>query len=133
MDPDFLIFVQDGEDRYKIRIPQEGITSGEALAKVILEKLLIKQSVDVVEIYDAQSNGFSLLVDELNVAKRFGTKLICSLNYSSANTSNLPIEGRHFPYQQGMMISNIFVEVHEQPNHLGAGTGLNVWDGAILL
>mmetsp|Transcript_30539 Transcript_30539/g.46578 ORF Transcript_30539/g.46578 Transcript_30539/m.46578 type:complete len:298 (-) Transcript_30539:21-914(-) len=132
MAPGFLIFIHGGDDRIKLRIPEEGIISGEALAKAILKKLSVIQNSDVVEIYDSESNAFVMLKGQSDVAKRFGTKLVCSMNYCTRNTS-LPIEGRHFPYHQGMVVSGTFIEAHEQPNHLGAGTGLNVWDGAILL
>ncbi|KAI2506564.1 lysine methyltransferase [Fragilaria crotonensis] len=95
----------------------------------------------VVQVYDPESHTFVSLADQSNVATKFGKRLRCILHRQTHQKQNGPllaIAGRYYPYDNGMMImtennTHHRLEAWEMPNIPGAGTGLNVWDGAILL
>lgn len=95
----------------------------------------------VVQVYDPESHTFVSLADQSNVATKFGRRLRCILHRQTQQTQNGPvlaIAGRYYPYDNGMMImtennTHHRLEAWEMPNIPGAGSGLNVWDGAILL
>lgn len=114
-----------------------------------------------VQVYDNKSNSFVSLDDDQqgdnDVVSKLGTirRLRCILisprsRRRNNDTNNpvqlLPIAGRYYPYDNGMSLSVMMettttmmkktthrLVAWEMPNIPGAGTGLNVWDGAILL
>lgn len=66
---------------------------------------------------------------------KFGTKIRCVVQcfVNSENNGNLLIKGRYFKYcPDGVEFSGKWLVVKEDVNNQ-MGTGLNVWDGALLL
>lgn len=92
----------------------------------------------VIDIYDPTVDKFqSLDLEEIDIAARFGKCIRCTTSYALTTTDDPPpaIMGRYFPYDAstGLEIASTRLRVQETPNIPGAGTGLNVWDGAMLL
>ena len=89
--------------------------------------------VGVEELYDSSSEAFVLLDTQEDVANELGTRrLQCLINCPAAQPV-LAIMGRYFPYDDGMMVANTRMEAREMSNIPRTGTGLNVWDGDVLL
>jgi len=106
-----------------------------------------------VEFYDPNSCKFVVITDGSRkpLVDRFGTRVRCIVSnivWSSSSVKNdfgglmkqdnlptLAIMGRYFPYNQenGMDFAGKKLNVKEIPNSQVDGTGLNIWDGAILL
>jgi hypothetical protein len=152
MNPDdrvFLVVVFDCPNESnesstcKIRIRQsdlsEGVSfvSGKRLHDILVDR--VEDPRATIQIYDPESQSFQTLNDgESDVVKRFGRCIRCTVASSVGMPSDEPppaIMGRYFPYHPdtGLVISGTTLRVQETPNIPGAGTGLNVWDGAMLL
>ena len=128
----------------KIRIRQIDVAesapciSGKHLHAILVDRVGVLDRDAIIEIYDPASQGFQALnLEETDVVKRFGRCIRCSVA-SSVPTSDAPpraITGRYFPFDpdKGLEISGTILRVQETSNIPGAGTGLNVWDGAVLL
>jgi len=112
-----------------------------------------------VEIYDPHSCKFVIITERgsNSIVDRFGKRMRCIVSdiiWSSSSvekeetqstnslgaveeikTPLLAIMGRYFPYdpENGMDFTGKKLYVKEIPNSQVDGTGLNVWDGAILL
>jgi len=127
----------------KIRIGERdlpkgiSVVSGKQLHGILAERCGLHRST-TINIYDPVSEKFqSLELEENDVARRFGRRVRCTVA-SSTKTTEAPrpaIMGRHFPYDSnvGIVLAGTTLRVQEIPNIPGAGTGLNVWDGAMLL
>ena len=109
--------------------------------------------VDVqdMEVYDKQSHTYVSLKDpdmiHTNVTQRFGTRIQIhvtlrhhhhqqqqSTNHSTTTPTPKAIAGRYYSYdvEKGLMIANVALQVQQIENQT-VGTGMNVWDGAVLL
>ena len=91
-----------------------------------------------VEVYDSHDRGFYSLhpdLGETDIVSRFGKCIRCTASKSPSQHTRLAITGRFYPYDadKGMEFAGTRLCVQERPNVPGAGTGLNVWDGAMLL
>lgn len=102
----------------------------------------------VVEIYHPKKCKFESLLDDhnrsCNVVETFGNRVRCIISYKDNNpngndVSRLNIElpqimGRYFHYDSnGMDFAGKEIIVKEKINNQIDGTGLNVWDGALLM
>lgn len=112
-------------------------------------------STMLVDIYDASQSAYVSLIgnsntdvlEEENIVERFGTRLrihvkIITNNNTSTHddfvkNNNKPkaIMGRFYEYNavQGITVAGHQLRVQELSNQQNAGTGVNVWDGALLL
>ena len=92
-----------------------------------------------IDIYNRETESFQPLdLNENDIAKRFGRCIRCTLTCSDPSSVKEPpaaIMGRYFAYDTdlGLEIAGTTIHVRETPNIPEAGTGLNVWDGAIFL
>jgi hypothetical protein len=136
----FVVLLHDGDATLKLRVwglasSHRPLVSGEEIASAILAhpNMTFDTNGVGVEVYDSRSEAFVLLDAQKDVATELGRRLQCSINRPAAQEPVLAIMGRYFPYDDGMMVANTRVEAREMPNIPGAGTGLNVWDGAVLL
>jgi hypothetical protein len=90
-----------------------------------------------IEIYDTKNQRFQELpLEETNIVNKFGRCIRCTISSLPLKTSTPPaIMGRFFAYDPstGLEIAGTKICVQETPNIPGAGTGLNIWDGAVLL
>jgi hypothetical protein len=135
---EFFVVLQDGSTTFKLRVhftSTSAAVAGNEIASAILchPKLTFDVTDATVDVYDAISNTFFALEEQNNVVQRFGRRLRCSLQRPPDSQQVLQIAGRFFHYDKGMTLANARVEVWELPNKRGAGTGLSVWDGSILL
>ena len=138
---------EGGEGRKgKIRIREKDLpagatcVSGKHLRETLIANCLpMDQSSATIDIFDPCSDTFEVLDDDMtNVVDRFGRCIRCivvSAATCAEASRRLTIMGRHFPYDAdiGFEIAGTRIHVQETPNVPGAGTGLNVWDGAMLL
>jgi predicted nicotinamide N-methyase len=150
--PDRVILVvifdhvnENSDDTIKIRIrdrdlPQaaNATVSGAQLHSLLLKYCQDSASNATIDIYNQETESFQLLDhNENDVAKRFGRCIRCTLTCSdpSVNEPRDAIMGRYFAYDAdaGLEIAGTTIHVQETPNIPEVGTGLNVWDGAILL
>ena len=121
-----------------------------------------KKSFIRIEIYNPRNNQFESILDpdviDCNIVMNYGNRIRCILyideiktdmsrssvskdkgtdqnDANNARTSNiLQIMGRYFPYDSnGMNFAGKNMIVKEKVNNKIDGTGLNVWDGALLL
>ena len=101
-----------------------------------------------VEIYCSTRNKFISLMDDkiqhCDIIQEFGSRIRCTIlgipttiissEQEKGTTESLAIMGRFFHYDPtGMDFMNKTLVVKEVPNNQVDGTGLNVWDGALLL
>jgi hypothetical protein len=150
--PDRVILVvlfdhvnESSDDTIKIRIRERDLpqaanatVSGAQLYSMLLNYCQDSASNATIDIYNQETESFQLLDhNENDVAKRFGRCIRCTLTCSdpSVNEPRDAIMGRYFAYDAdgGLEIAGTTIHVQETPNISEAGTGLNVWDGAILL
>ena len=136
-----------GEGRKgKIRIREKDLPAGAAFVsgKHLCDTLIATcsptdRSNTTIEIFDPFSETFEALDNDMkNVVDRFGRCIRCivvSAATCAEASRRLTIMGRRFPYDAdiGFEIAGTRIHVQETPNVPGAGTGLNVWDGAMLL
>lgn len=99
----------------------------------------------IMEIYDpAKSSFISIysMLDDDNILDRFGPKpkLMVRVSHNTTDDSQespLAIMGRFYAYtaEEGITLGSInkTLRVHEESNRQNVGTGVNVWDGALLL
>ena len=156
-----MVFVEDGRGddddliqnkTTKRRIHRDDLhgDEGELLTGTALRRLIMMdchgtngmmtRGIDVVEIYDKNLEGYrSLEHSDLvhrDLLKLFGSRLRVRLSQKKRcpkESDILAIEGRYFPYDGGITINGIRIEVEEQSNDPNQGTAGNVWDGAVLL
>jgi hypothetical protein len=137
----FLILLDDGGSSVKLRIGKADLLmassnqlSGKDLASAILAHEAVSEGGIGVDVYNTKTGTFATLNYYDDVAKDLGTRLRCFvIRQASLGEEVLAINGRFFDYDNGMVVAGTRLEVHETPNITGAGTGLNVWDGAVLL
>ena len=138
----------------KLRIPCENSYTGSELQEAIVahirgsallplhESSTANETISV-EVYDARCDSFVSLMSEglldVDVAARFGKLLRCIVHFEQSRErqkgSTLAIMGRFFHYDpNGIEFGGTSLVVKECSNNLDEdGTGLNVWDGSILL
>jgi hypothetical protein len=133
----FIILLNDGSHKMKLRIILDSISlheKGKEIEAWILSHPDVKREWNDfrIDVYNPKSRMFQLLRNQTDITKTFGRRLHCIIQcLEPANV--LAITGRFFEYDHGMFVGQRRLDVWEQPNMLGEGTGLNVWDGAILL
>ena len=137
---------------YQSDLPQDNTRSAVTVRGRDLERLVKREAqrqgmcnTIQIEIYDPELSTY-ISRDELleeDVVQRFGSRLrihVAALPPPTTSTDNasnnaLAIMGRFYSYEetQGITIAGQQVKVQEIPNQQNAGTGVNVWDGALLL
>lgn len=136
----FLIILEDGERNLKLRIKPADLLSssnplsGKDLVSTILAHNDVARGGIGVDVYNPRTEKFVALHEQEDIASDLGTtRLRCFLIRNQQEAPVLAINGRFFEYDNGMVVVNTRLVVDETPNIPGAGTGLNVWDGAVLL
>mmetsp|Transcript_1350 Transcript_1350/g.1819 ORF Transcript_1350/g.1819 Transcript_1350/m.1819 type:complete len:379 (+) Transcript_1350:27-1163(+) len=98
-----------------------------------------------IEIYNPDESQFESItgqnVIDCDIVKKYGTRCRCILNLETKKITNadnddlIPkIMGRYFSYDpDGMDYADQVLIIKEYVNSQIDGTGLNVWDGALLL
>lgn len=100
-----------------------------------------------VDVYDDSQSAYVSLLDkgilEQDVTECFGTRL--KINVRLTNNKNGPgssqqgnikaIKGRFYSYEasEGLIIAGSKISVKEMSNQQNTGTGVNLWDGSLLL
>lgn len=137
--PVFVVLLQDGDSSAKLRFRETDLVdspspySGEDLATAIRARSRHDIGSTTIDVYDSKTETFIPLDMQTDVRRELGSRLRCSIRRREEQTDTLAIQGRFFPYDNGMMVAKTRLVVREMPNIAGAGTGLNVWDGAVLL
>jgi hypothetical protein len=143
----------------KIRVRRSHVNNGmctgrdlQRLLTLDLEQRFLNSSngnlflldVQKMEVYDKVGNVYVSLGDpdviQADLTQRFGTRLRIYVTTKKEDASGTKIHkpkaimGRYYSYdaEEGLMIANVTLKVHQVENHT-AGTGMNVWDGAVLL
>lgn len=100
--------------------------------------------VQKMEVYDKKGNVYVSLEDpdvvQADLTQRFGARLRIHITAKTKETTGTTIHkpkaimGRYYSYdaEEGLMIANVALKVHQVENQT-SGTGMNVWDGAVLL
>jgi hypothetical protein len=127
-------------------VDQHGLQlSGEGLYDILVSQDDRPIQFDAVEIYDSHHSEYRPLLGDdssalrhCNLLEYVGTRLLVRLHYAKPNRQHsdeplLAIEGRFYPYDGGITIAGMRIDVEEHPNEPGQGTAGNVWDGAVLL
>ena len=131
----------DGRETHKIRLREVDLASkpltGQHLHSLVVDRIGKLEPNPTIEIYDTRNQKFQELpIDETDIVSRFGRCIRCTTSRLPLETSIPPaIMGRFFSYDPstGLKIAGTKICVQETPNIPGAGTGLNIWDGAVLL
>jgi hypothetical protein len=135
------ILGNDDRETRKIRLRLGDLSAsqtvtGQQLYDVVVDTIGLEQN-STLEIYDTENQRFQELpLEETDIVSRFGRCIRCTASRLALEPSTPPaIMGRFFPYDpsKGLEIAGTKICVQETPNIPGAGTGLNVWDGAVLL
>lgn len=131
----------DDRETRKIRL-REGDLASQTVTGQHLHNLLVNRIGNLelnaaIEIYDTKNQRFQEMpLEETDIVSRFGKCIRCTTSRLPLETSTPPaIMGRFFSYDPstGLEIAGTKICVQETPNIPGAGTGLNIWDGAVLL
>jgi hypothetical protein len=133
----------------KLRLLQEdapsslrkGEFTGQVLQAIILQKSGYCQSSKHVsiQVYDPERSEFRCLehpdLIDCNLVGKYGPRLRVRISLlRQGNGKNLlAIQGRFYPYDGGLNINGVRLDVEEQQNQPDGGTAGNVWDGAIML
>mmetsp|Transcript_16325 Transcript_16325/g.23028 ORF Transcript_16325/g.23028 Transcript_16325/m.23028 type:complete len:342 (-) Transcript_16325:123-1148(-) len=142
---------EDGRRLKKVRVTESNCT-GRTLRLAILNEIHSEDRNDhnydsiEVDIYHEQKGDFVSLLEEsiveTSIANKFGNRVRCTLHEkpkedsNDGNSSPFPaIMGRFYAFdaENGMEIAGKRVFVNERGDLQDAGTGVNVWDSAILL
>jgi hypothetical protein len=119
--------------------------TGEILYDILVSHDDRPIQLDAVEIYDSHHSMYrplpgddSSALRHCNLLDYVGTRLLVRLHYAKPKRQHsdeplLAIEGRFYPYDGGITIGGMRIDVEEHPNEPGQGTAGNVWDGAVLL
>jgi hypothetical protein len=149
LDRMLLVIVVDGilgnDERgtRKIRLRQGDLSAsqtvtGQQLYNVLVDNIGLELT-STLGIFDTENQRFKELpLEETDIASRFGRCIRCTalrVGLEPEQSTPPTIMGRFFPYDpsEGLEIAGTKICVQETPNIPGAGTGLNVWDGAVLL
>jgi hypothetical protein len=135
-----LILLQNDDQTQKIRLvldrADKSRVTGNSLQRAILNHLHLSDcdcDTTSIEVYDREKNQFVSLSSFADIQSSLGNRLRCTLIRTVAvDHPRLQLLGRYFPYDTTMTINQHQIHVQEQPNG-SLGTGLTVWDGAILL
>jgi len=121
-------------------IGDDGIVSTSAIETM--------QTNSRVEIYNDKECQFETIFDHSHgincsdIVKMYGNRIRCTFYKNdlpsevndNTNTKALQIMGRYFPFNSnGIDFAGRTLVVKEEVNNKSDGTGLNVWDGALLL
>lgn len=116
----------------------DNVLTGRDLLRLVNDQ---RTETGLLEIYDPSQCSYmpldTLLQDQ--IVPRFGTRIRINVRQpettTTTTTQNLAIMGRFFPYDaaEGISISGKQLKVQELANQENVGTGVNVWDGALLL
>lgn len=142
----------DGCDKDLREIP---ICTGSTLVRVVREELEKNNILNIrtdndcefhIDIYDEMQSSYVALHAgtaywNQDVAQHFGTRLMMQLRVTKGEGSDWKqrevkaIMGRFYPYNatEGFNVAGTTLRIHENSNQQNAGTGVNLWDGAILL
>lgn len=131
----------DDRETRKIRIREGDLASqtvtGQHLYNLLVDRIGGLELNPAIEIYDTKNHRFQELpLEETDIASRFGRCIRCTTSRLPLEMSTPPaIMGRFFSYDPsiGLEIAGTKICVQETPNIPGVGTGLNIWDGAVLL
>ena len=131
----------DGGGTHKIRLREGDLASktltGQHLHRLVVDRIGKLEPNPTIEIYDTRNQRFQELpLEETDIVSRFGRCIRCTTSSLTLETATPPaIMGRLFSYDPstGLEIAGTNICVQETPNIPGAGTGLNIWDGAVLL
>jgi len=153
----------DAKTTKKIRFQQNEAfkdDSGLDLQQAIIQRIMEAHSnenqetrhckIEGVEVYSEHLNSFVPLVDFVqDAAKHKSVRAMrCSLvttciatsskddgNTAQSSSAMKCIRWRHFDIdgEEGMPFAGAVLRIREQVNQANTGTGLNLWDGAILL
>jgi hypothetical protein len=149
----------EASETSKIRVHRShvnnGICTGRDLQRLLtseLQQRFLNSSsgdaslldVQKTEVYDKVGNVYVSLrdpdVDQADLTQRFGTRLrihvTAKRQETIGTTMHKPkaIMGRYYAYdaEEGLEIANVKLNVNQVENQ-SVGTGMNVWDGAVLL
>jgi hypothetical protein len=132
--------LSEGTRRSKRKIFPEDVSNGVLKGKDLRRQLNAESAPLVsIEILDSSQSVHVPLDGSLleeAIIPRFGTRLQINVRQKESNaTETLAIMGRFYSYDsaQGVTIAGQQLRVQEIANQENAGTGVNVWDGALLL
>jgi Lysine methyltransferase len=136
----YLILLQNDDETQKIRLvlnpAGKSRVTGNSLQRAILNHLHLSDcdgDAVSIEIYDGGKNLFVPLSSFADIQSSLRNRLRCTLIRTvTVAHPRLQLMGRYFPYDTTMIINRHQIQVQEHPNG-SLGTGLTVWDGAILL
>lgn len=140
----------DGRRLKKVRVAENNCTGRELRLAILNQIHYGRHDGDdydkfEVDIYHEQKGEFVSLLEEsvveTSIANKFGSRVRCELHerkeeHNVRNNSSFPaIMGRFYAFdaEDGMEIAGKRVFVNERGDLQDAGTGVNVWDSAILL
>mmetsp|Transcript_3808 Transcript_3808/g.5827 ORF Transcript_3808/g.5827 Transcript_3808/m.5827 type:complete len:334 (-) Transcript_3808:354-1355(-) len=137
---------EDGSRLKKVRVTQSHCTGRELRLAILNEIRSGNHDYDhdnfEVDIYHAQKGDFLSLLEEsvveTSIANEFGNRVRCTVQEQKKENdvgSFRAIMGRFYAFdaENGIEIGGKRVFVSERGDLQGAGTGVNVWDSAILL
>jgi hypothetical protein len=141
----FLISFSQRDHSLRLSLSFTSPISSSDLISILTESIRAKDpnhgiSIDHFEFYHPGTNNFQEITDS-DLEALLGLKNIHVLvhedltsNPSAPSSSILQIEGRAFNLNpEGIEINHLFLPIHESVKGREQGTGLNTWDGAVVL
>lgn len=138
---DTIIIVDVQDERFKMKVEGKSLLTVLDLVLTINSKTNEEYSADEINVHIPEKNEFVKLSDDsfinvLDVTSILGRRIRCIVSRSD-NDENCDLKlitGRFFSFgSDGIDIAGKRLIIHEVLNNKSNGTGLNVWDGSILL
>lgn len=138
----YILIVNYMEERFKVRLDGSSKLKASDLVSGIYSGLSLKSRLVEISVYVPSRSSFINLLDPFfkgmdDIGSTLGRRIICEISEPSSNdcSDNLKmIEGRIFNVDGvGFQISGKRLIVREISNNQVNATGLNIWDGSILL
>jgi predicted nicotinamide N-methyase len=138
---DTIVIVDDQEERLKIKVEAKFQLTALVLVSMINARTKGDYSVDDINIYIPNENKFVLLSDDIfmntfDISSVVGKKIRCVIprGVNDEKHDLKLITGRVFNFgPNGIHVAGKRLLINEVLNNKVNGTGLNVWDGSILL
>lgn len=138
---DTIVILDAQEGRFKIRFEGKSKLTAPDLVKIINARTNVAYTMDDIHVHIPNENKFvslsdDRLLDVFDITSIVGKRIRCIASHedNSGNCDLKLITGRCFNFgADGINIAGKRLLIHEVLNNKVNGTGLNVWDGSILL
>lgn len=135
----FLITFTNRDDNLKLLLPLPEKVSYDEFRSIIEDNLEKKYSarnicIQKIEIYHPKLQTFEEVSEShLSIISNINYVHLLLTEMATSSNMTLQIEGRAFNFPNGIEINGMILPIQELSEGREQGTGLNTWDGAVVL